>query len=35
MIKRIQELEFKRTLTALIYGQKGAGKMKKHLPYFG
>ena len=25
-IKRIQELEFKKTLTALIYGQKGAGK---------
>ena len=25
-IKSIQELEFKKTLTALIYGQKGAGK---------
>ena len=25
-IKKIHELEFKKTLTALIYGQKGAGK---------
>ena len=25
-IKRLHELEFKKTLTALIYGQKGAGK---------
>ena len=25
-IKRMQDLEFKKTLTALIYGQKGAGK---------